>query len=467
MKYIIIILSLFSNINLSAKKNDNLEKQPNIVFFLIDDLGWMDLGYQGSTIFETPNIDKLSEQSVVFNNGYSCHALCLPSRAGIMTGQYPAKMGIPAKRYELTKDEDTFAQYLKESGYKTFFIGKWHIGKDPEMNYPIPKGFGSSFAAGRAGSPRQFFAPYNHSKNKPWNEKKTPIPDVDKAPVGEYLNDRLTDETIKFIDKSKGEPFMVMLSHYAVHEPLQAPAELIKKYEDKIANSTFPDFPDYLEEGTGLTKMKQDNAVYAAMLDNLDENVGKILDYLKDNGLDENTIIIFTSDNGGLSNHGTSKRTMATSNYPLRAGKGWMYEGGIRVPLLIKWPGQAKAGINDKQVVSGIDFYPTIIEMATGKRVDSDGMSLVPILKNKKQPDRGPVYWYSPKPRKHTVGDAKAIAVRDGDYKLIHWLENDKIELFDLRNDIGEQNNLVNEMPKKVKELVEKLDEWRKDIVEI
>jgi len=439
-----------------AKKK---QQKPNIVFILIDDLGWMDLSCQGSKTYETPNIDKLADESVQFTNGYACHPRCVPSRYGILTGNYPAKGGVPEHKQHLEDSEKTFAQFLDKAGYTSCYIGKWHLGSGE--NGPVGKGFTKSIAAGQAGSPRNYFAPYNATNGKPWKERKAPIVGLDDAPKGEYLNDRLTTEAIKFIDENKEKPFFLMMAHYAVHEPLQAPKELVARYQAKIDTITFAQDSDYIAEGTGRCKMKQDNAVYAAMVNNMDDNIGRLLDYLKANHLDENTIIIFTSDHGGLSNDGYNKRKLATSNLPLKAGKGWLYEGGVRVPIFIKWPGESKPSIDEQTIVTGIDYFPTIAEIVTGEKVESDGMSIVSAIKGKAITNRGPVYWYSPSARPKNTGDSNSIAIRDGDYKLIEWYETGHVELYNIKEDIGEQHNLASKMPEKTKELLQKLNNWK------
>ena len=456
----LLVLFLFFSCSNSSKKQP--VKKPNILFIFIDDLGWMDLHCQGSKVYETPNIDKLEEESVSFTNAYAAHPRCVPSRYGLLTGNYPARGGVPKNRQHLNPSEKTFARFLKEAGYTSCYIGKWHLG-DGDTG-PVAMGFDYSYAAGAAGSPRNYFAPFNATGGKPWNEKKAPIPDVDNAPKGEYLNDLLTDHAIDFMNKNKDKPFFLMMAHYAVHEPLQAPDSLVDKYKKIIANTTFPDLPDYIPEGTGRTKMKQDNPIYGGMVDNMDMNVGRLLKWLKDNHLDDNTIIIFTSDHGGLSNDGYKKRFLATSNYPLRAGKGWLYEGGTRVPLYIKWPGVTKHVVDTTTITTSIDFYPTIAEIVTGKKVKSDGMSLLPVLKGEKVPARGPIFWYSPKARPKSTGDSNSIAVRYGDYKLIEWYQTGRVELYDLKNDIGEQNDLSEKMKGKKDELLQLLQQWKAEV---
>jgi arylsulfatase A-like enzyme len=422
----------------------------------------MDLECQGSKVYKTPVIDNLASESVSYTNAYAAHPRCVPSRYGIMTGNYPARGEVPLKREGLNKKEKTFAQYLNQAGYTSCYIGKWHLGDG--VTGPVGKGFTKSIASGHAGSPRNYFAPFNATYDKPWNIKKTPIPDVNNVKEGEYLTDVLTTKAIDFIKDNKSKPFFLMMAFYAVHEPLQAPKNLVKKYDTIISHTKFPNLPDYIKEGTGRTKMKQDNAVYAAMVENMDKNVGRILDYLKENNLDTNTIIIFTSDHGGLSNDGYKKRNLATSNYPLRAGKGWLYEGGVRVPLFIKWPGVSKPSIDSLTIVTGIDFYPTIAEITTGKKVKKDGISIVQSIKGKEISDRGPIFWYSPKARPKSTGDSNSIAIRDGNFKLIKWYETGRVELYNIKEDIGEQHDLSKKLPRKTSEMLKKLNNWKKEV---
>ena len=465
MKKIRIFLLLFVAtlaVACTGRLKSGAQQKPNIIFILIDDLGWMDLSCQGSRVYESPKIDKLAEESVSFTNAYAAHPRCVPSRYAIMTGNYPARGGVPAKRSELNENDKTFAAFLKKAGYTSCYIGKWHLGDGKES--PVAKGFDYSIAAGKAGSPRNYFAPYNATYGKPWKERKAPIPNVESAPEGEYLNNRLTTEAIRFMKEHQNSPFFLMMAHYAVHEPLQAPENLVEKYNRKIAQTTFPDLPDYIPEGTGRTKMKQDNPIYAGMIENMDMNIGRLLQFLDDNKLSDNTIIIFTSDHGGLSNDGYKKRFLATSNYPLRAGKGWLYEGGTRVPLFIKWPGVTKPGITSEYMVTGIDFYPTIAEIVTEDPVTSDGQSLVPVLKGEKVKDRGAIFWYSPKARPKSTGDSNSIAVRVGNYKLIEWYETGRTELYNLKDDIGEQNDLSEEMTDKKDEMMNILRQWKKEM---
>ncbi|NGP78095.1 sulfatase [Balneolaceae bacterium YR4-1] len=466
IRYGLLILVFFgvqSLTVLEAVTLDSKEDRPNIVFILIDDLGWMDLEYQGSEIYKTPEIDKLAEQSLDFQQAYAPHPRCVPSRYGMMTGIFPARSKVPAENFDLLPEDKTFAHKLSNNGYRTGYIGKWHLGSE-ELG-PAGKGFDVSIAAGEAGSPINYFFPYNDTSEKPWKEGKDPIPDLEEGEEGEYLNDRLTDEAIGFIEENQSRPFFLMLSHYAVHQPLEAPDSLRKKFKKVIANHDFGSLPEYILEGTGKTKMRQDNPTYAAMIKNLDWNIGRLLDRLQSLGLDENTIIVFTSDHGGLSNQGTRNRNLATSNFPLRAGKGWLYEGGVRVPLLVKWPGVTKPGVNEEAIISGVDYYPTFLDMALGESPDKevDGQSFVNILQGEKQGDRGPIFWHTPRARPKGTGDTNSSAVRLGDYKLIHWFDRDEVQLYNVVKDIKERNDLSKKIPQKTEELMKVLSDWKNE----
>ena len=292
---------------------------------------------------------------------------------------------------------------------------------------------------------------------------KNPIPDVDDdEKPGDYLTDLLTSKTIDYIkNRDDAKPFMVMLAFYAVHQPLEAKEEDIKRNIKQIKDYDFGAQPEYINEGTGRTKMRQDNPVYAGMVENMDENVGRILQMLEDKGLDKNTVVILSSDHGGLSNDGTKQRHLATSNYPLRAGKGWLYEGGIKVPLMVRWPGKIKPGIDSENQVLLMDVFPTLMDLIMGKRLNTDGRSFLPtLLENKKLPPRE-VFWHSPNARPQNTGDTPSSAVRKGDFKLIHWFEEDRVELYNLVDDPYERQDLSKQMPKKVNELKKDLLNWK------
>ena len=429
-------------------------RPPNIVLFNIDDLGWMDIGAQGSTFYETPQTDRLAKEGMRFTNAYSACPVCSPSRASLMSGKYPARVHftghitaifrhrypehgriIPPDDYMyLSHNEVSLARAIKPAGYVSASIGKWHLGSDEY--WPRKHGFDLNIAGHTHGSPSGYFYPYLNLK-QPWNSD---IPTLTGGEDGEYLTDRLTDESIRFIQGSitgdKDRPFFLYLPHYAVHTPIQAQKPLIEKYEAKLK-----------------TDSSQFNAAYAAMIESVDRSVGRIMETLTRLGLDENTVVIYTSDNGGLS--------VVTRNHPLREGKGYLYEGGIRVPLIVRWPGKIEAGtVSDVPVIS-TDLYPTIAEIAgdsarPGKVVD--GKSLMPLLTGKGEWDREDLYWYYP----HYSPQAKqpGAAVRSGNYKLIEHYDPPGVELYNLAEDIGEKVDLASKMPDKAAELSKKIHDW-------
>lgn len=442
--------------------------RPNVVFFLVDDLGWRDLGAWGSTFHETPNADRLARESMRFTSGYAACPVCSPTRASIMTGKYPARLKttdffgaaqpdkwkrntrlLPAAYEErLPLQETTLAEAFKEGGYATFFAGKWHLG--PEGFWPENQGFdinkGGCGAGGPYG-PGKYFVPYGN-------------PRLEDGPKGEHLPDRLATETVKFIEANKDKPFFAYLSFYSVHTPLMARPDLKEKYEEK-AKGVKHEGPDWLPEGTRQARQIQDHAVYAGMVEAMDAAMGKVLGALDRLGLTKKTVVCFMSDNGGLS---TSEGS-PTSNLPLRAGKGWLYEGGIREPMMIKWPGVTPPGSTCDRPVISTDFYPTLLEIASlppRPQQHLDGISIVPLLRQSGAPPRDAIFWHYP--HYGNQGGAPGGAIRSGDWKLIEWYEDGKIELFNTRADIGEKNNLAAKEPAKAKELFAKLKEWREQV---
>ncbi len=422
------------------------QKKPNFLFILIDDLGWSDVSCYGSTFYETPNIDKLASQGMRFTDAYAACPVCSPTRASIMSGKYPARnnvtdwIGNRKQRWkgslisadyvhQLPLEELTLAEAFKEARYKTFFAGKWHLGNAPF--YPEHQGFDINKGGYHKGMPADgYFSPYSN-------------PRLDNGPTGEHLPDRLASETIKFIQDNQNESFLAYLSFYSVHTPLQGKRELIEKYKKK------------LEEN----KSAQKNATYAAMIQSMDEAVGRVLGKLDDLGIADNTIVIFMSDNGGFAH--------ATSNKPLRGWKGILYEGGIREPMIIKWPGVTKPGSECSDPVISTDFYPTMLEMAglpLKPRQHVDGISLTPLLKQEKKAlDRDAIYWHYPHYNAHPQSVPGGM-IRAGDYKLIEFYEDMRVELYNLKEDIGEKNDLSEQMPEKAAELKKMLHNWRKDV---
>jgi len=442
----------------------------NFVFFLVDDLGWRDLGCFGSTFYETPHIDKLCASGTKFTSAYAACPVCSPTRASIMTGKYPPRVGItdyispsgsnqpgnwrrntpllPASyKDRLALDEITIAEALKQAGYATFFAGKWHLG--PEGFWPEDQGFDINKGGWERGGPyggNKYFSPYGN-------------PRLEDGPEGEHLPDRLASETVKFINANRDRPFFAYLAFYSVHVPLMARADLERKYRRKAEALGRP-AAQWGRIGKRRVRLVQNHAVYAGMVEAVDQAVGKVLAALERLGLSEQTVVIFMSDNGGLS----TSEGHPTSNVPLRAGKGWPYEGGIREPMIMRVPGLSKPGsVCDEPVIS-TDFYPTILELAglgAMPQQHVDGVSLVPLLEGRSIPDRA-LFWHYP--HYGNQGGAPAGAIREGNWKLIEWYETGRIELFDLSTDLGEGNNLATKFPEKAKQLREKLRRWCRSV---
>lgn len=510
----IVVLGPF--IHMDAK---NKTQKPNVVFILADDLGWSDLQCYGSKFYETPNLNRLAEEGVRFTDAYAACHVSSPTRGSILTGQYPArthltdwlpgrkdypfqqlKNAVPAQHLPYGEN-NTFPAVLQANGYETVIIGKWHLGEDSltteqqGFRHHTPSGYLKGWPA------VGYFPPYN-------------MPGLTDSPQEEYLTDRLTDEALKFITENKDKPFLLYLSHYAVHDPIQGRPDLVKKYKEKLVKMTKPGGLPFILEGnpdserplsreelnsllqnegyegfrilpnrTVKIKQFQDNVEFAAMVESLDESVGRVVSKLKELNLDQNTIVIFCSDNGGMSaaNFGNPGRVVAkdkldqsfsTSNLPLRGAKGFLYEGGIRVPMIIKWPQQGKKNMISSIPVISVDFYPTILEMVgiDAKKLNhvTDGKSIVPLIEtnNKKEKTNiysRPIFWHFPHYSNHGM-QSPGGAVRLGDYKLLDYFENNTVQLFNLKNDPGEQNDLSKQMPEKVKELKFLLDQWRKDV---
>ncbi|WP_298511156.1 sulfatase [uncultured Kordia sp.] len=446
---------------IDAKSSTSVEK-PNILIIHVDDLGYHDLSMNGSQIYQTPNIDALGKESVVFTNAYANYPRCVPSRFAMMTGNYPIQNGsVPDDGFKMNsvRDDQNFIKNIKNSGYQTAYFGKWHLGNKNSLQQ---FGFDYSFAAGHAGSPISFLYPFNEKKGK-GKTKKKPITDVDEVgKKGDYLTDVMTNQIIDYIQKAdKSKPFLAMFSLYAVHQPLEAKKADIQRNRKEIKAFNFGNQPEYISEGTGRTKMRQDHPTYAAMVENMDENIGKLLKVLKDLNIDDNTIVIFSSDHGGLSNDGTKKRQLATSNYPLRAGKGWLYEGGIKIPLFIKWKGKLKPITEKKSLIMLMDIFPTLLDITANQSINTAGKSILPILENKESWSNRTVFWHSEKARPVNTGDTKSSAIRKGNYKLIHWFKENRIELYDIEKDPYERNNIATQKPAFTKMLLDELNQWK------
>jgi uncharacterized sulfatase len=406
-------------------------KKPNIVFILIDDMGWPDVACYGHKFHETPNIDRLARQGMKFTDAYAACPVCSPTRASIMAGQYPARVGItdfipghwrpyeklivPENRLQLPLESVTIGEVLKEQGYATCYIGKWHLG-------------GGGYSPDKQGFDKVVMGVKNQN---------------DKQVSG------FTDKAIEFIEDKKQEPFFLYLSHHSVHIKLEAPQKLVDKYKRK------------LKPAAGVN-----NPVYAAMVEHLDTHTGRILKKLDDLDLAERTIVIFFSDNGGLREaYGgyRGKRQIVSTNAPLRDEKGTVYEGGVREPLIVRWPGVVKPGTTCSVPVTSVDFYPTFLQIVGAKRDPKhalDGETILPLLRQTGTLERDAIYWHYP----HYHHSRPAGAIREGDWKLIEFFEDGQLELYNLKRDIGEKNNLAPKMPEKAAELQQKLAKWRKSV---
>ena len=436
--------------------------RPNVVLILIDDMGLHDLGVEGSTFYESPNIDKLARGGMRFTQGYATCRVCSPSRASIQLGQFTARHGItdwigartgmdwkrddrvlPAEYvHHLPHEDVSLAEAMREGGYQTFFAGKWHLGD--EGSFPTDHGFDINKGGHHRGSPPGgYFSPF-----------KNPL--LKDGPAGESLPLRLADETADFIKSSKDKPFFAMLSFYSVHGPVQTTKELWAKYRKKAAETLAPQTERFKIDRTMPVRQVQDHPVYAGMVEITDTAVGRVMDALDETGLADSTIVIFTSDNGGVS----SGDAFATSNLPLRGGKGRQWEGGIREPFYIRYPAVTKANSESDVPVTGADFYPTILELCglpLRPKQHADGVSLVPLLKGGEIADR-PLYWHYP--HYGNQGGEPGSIVRVGDWKLIHYYEDGRNELYNLAIDPGETNDVAFQYPAKSAAMWKQLDEW-------
>jgi arylsulfatase A-like enzyme len=444
---ILILCILF--VSLGAWTNKNEKDQPNIVFIVVDDLGYSDVGYMHQkTEIQTPNIDQLAKNGMVFSDAYAAAPVCSPTRASMMTGKYPATLkltchipGMGMEKYlkklsegkkrkeayfldHLPTEEVTFAEVLKQQGYATAYIGKWHLGgegsaysKNGIVNsayHPDKQGFDINIGGCAYGQPKSYFDPY---RNGTITDRKE----------GEYLTDRLGDEAVIFIEQNKEKPFFLNLATYTVHTPLAAPIENVEKYNGNK---------------------------YFAMIEKLDHNVGKVMDKLAELKLLENTVVIFYSDNGGL-----------WGNPPLKGKKGTLNEGGIRVPLIVSYPQKIKAGSNCDVPVTSVDFFPTFLELAgvsPSNYPEVEGESLLPLLRKKKGFPNRAIYWHFPHHRKE--GLSMGAAIREGDWKLIKEFESEELYLYNLKEDLGEENNLSEEYPEKTNYLLTKLERWQQKV---
>jgi len=437
------------------------QEKPNILIIHTDDLGCHDLSISGSELYNTPHIDALAQEGVSFSNAYSSYPRCTPSRYGMMTATYPVNEN--KGHLGAIKESHNYIKQFTKAGYNAYYIGKWHLGKGDST----PKGFGftSSYAAGEAGGIASRHYPFNTKRNgKPG---KYLVPDVQEdGKEGDYASDLLTDATIKFMEQTpKDKPFLAVVAYYAVHTPIEAKKVDEDRNIEQLKTIHFGNAPEYIVEGEGRTKMLQDSPAYAGMVENVDENVGRLLHSLKSMGISDNTIVVFSSDHGGLSNDGNKgERILATSNFPLRAGKGWLYEGGIRVPLFIKWPKKLTPRVDTESIVLGMDVFPTLLDLAADKTLlGLDGKSYKQVLFGNEQWKDRTVFWHSRKARPHSTGDIKTSAVRSGDYKLLHFYEKDVLELYNLKDDISEIYDMSKIYPQKTAKLLATLNQWKSD----
>jgi len=459
-RFILVVICLLFALSVSARE------QPNVVVFLVDDLGYMDIGANNPDCFyETPNIDSLAASGMRFTDGYAANPVCSPTRYSLLTGKYPTRVqatnyftGLRKGRFapapltdRMELEEITLAEVLKGGGYATFFAGKWHLGPEAEF-YPQHQGFDMNIGGYHRGGPytgNGYFAPFEN-------------PEMEvESPEGDHLPDRLARDTCAFIREHKDTPFLAYLSFYSVHTPLVGRPDLVEKYRQKaegISAVEFAEEEQVFGETPRQVRVTQNHAVYAAMVEAMDLAVGKVLNELEALGLTENTIIVFTSDNGGLS----SAEGSPTSNLPLRGGKGWVYEGGIREPWIVRYPGLTQPGSESAELICSIDLLPTLAA-AAGIPIEHpiDGIDIAPALKGDSL-DREALYWHYP--HYSNQGGIPGGAVRMGDYKLFERYEDGRVHLYNLKEDIGEQNDLSELLPEKTAAMRAKLHAWYQEV---
>lgn len=466
--FVIFIFSLFILIG-CRQEIQTVKKKPNVVFILVDDLGLHDLSVTGSNYYETPNIDKLAEQGMIFTQGYAASRVCSPSRASIMTGRFTARHGItdwigaktgtewrahgrqdkllPADYvHSLPKEDVTLAEAMKNAGYRTFYAGKWHLGK--EGSYPENHGFDINVGGWDKGSPiGGYFSPWKNPKLE--NRVET-----------ENLSIRLANETASFIKQNKDSTFFAFLSFYAVHGPIQTTKSKWGKYQKKVIKNGIAKNGYEMERVLPIRK-EQDNPIYAGLVESMDDAVGVVLDELKKQGIDKETIVVFTSDNGGVA----SGDSFSTSNLPLRGGKGYQWEGGIREPYFIKVPWLENNGTRNNFPVTGTDFYPTILDLVGIPLLPTqhiDGVSLKPVLEGERMNIKRPLYWHYPH-YGNQGGEPSSIIQKNG-WKLIHYWEDGRDELYDLNSDIGEESNVAVENQETTIQMRSQLLAWLTEV---
>ncbi len=466
-KFLFVLIVVVFACKPANKNEKKIEQKPNVLFILVDDLGVLDLSFAGSKYYETPNIDRLAKKSIQFTQGYAASRVCSPSRASIMTGKSAARHGItdwigaysgkdwrkqkrhdrllPANyEHHLNPQDTTLAEAFQQHGYTTFFAGKWHLGD--EGNYPENHGFDINLAGWEAGSPKGgYFSPFEN-------------PNLENKTDGEQLSIRLAQETAGFIKTQNQKPFFAFLSFYAVHGPIQTHQEKWTKYREKAEKQGIAEQGFTMEKNLPI-RLHQDNPVYAGLIESMDEAVGIVLDALDEFDLDENTIVVFTSDNGGVA----SGDNFSTSNKPFRGGKGYQWEGGIREPYLLYVPGMDSKSIDTP--VTSSDFYPTLLDLANIPLLPNqhqDGKSLKPLIENTAEFIERPLYWHYPH-YGNQGGDPSSI-IRIGDWKLIHYYEEETQELYNLSEDPYETNNIADEYPKRTQQMHEQLVDYLNEV---
>ena len=450
-----------------------MDRKTNIIFVLIDDLGWRDLSCYGSTFYETPFIDALAKEGMRFTDGYAACPVCSPSRASFLTGKYPARLkttdwfgagrgrgkmiSAPYVDY-LDTNEYNIAKAFRDNGYSTWHVGKWHLGKD-EKYWPQNQGFDVNIGGcGYGLPPNGYFSPWK-------------IPTLTEGKDGDYLTDKLTDEAVNLINNRGEKPFFMYLAHYSVHTPIQAKKKDIQYFEDKGKRLKLDQIDpivlgemgnyDLIKDLRMQRRIVQSDPVYAAMIKNLDDNIGRLVSVLRENNIYDDTVLVFTSDNGGLS----TANITPTSNIPLSEGKGFVYDGGIREPLIIRYPKRIKGGSICEVPVTTPDFYPTLVELAGILPITSqelDGVSIVPLFDGKNSLERDGIFWHYP--HYAPTGSSPSCSVRSGNYKLIYFFENHKYELYDLKNDISETYDISDGYPEIKNRLAEMLKDWLRDM---
>jgi arylsulfatase A-like enzyme len=431
-------------------------RRPNIVFFLLDDFGVKDLGCYGSTFHESPNVDRLAARGMRFTNAYASHPVCGPSRTAIMSGRYPGRLGVTNIDGKIEGAGVPWPQVLKDAGYATGFIGKWHMGDRESV---IQSGFDSNVAGCEKGQPSDYYYPYK-CKEHPGCD----VPDMEDGKPGDYLTDKLTDKALNFIENNHEQPFLCYISYYQTHKPAIAPTqgkkEHVAHFKEKLSNMPEPEGPTTRVEVHGEAEtvecLVQRNPEFAGQIKAVDDNVGRVLDRLEQLGIDDNTIVIFTSDQGSVC---TSEEYMVSTQKPYRLGKAWMFDGGLRVPFLVRWPGEVTPGSVNNALTINTDIYPTILEVAglpLKPEQHLDGVSIRDALtEDAKLPER-PLIWVYDHDH-NELGHKASVAIRKGNHKLIYWLANGHTELYDLEADVAEAHDLSQREPALVASLIEEL----------